>query len=88
MKLYQKLQKTLEHFAQVCELCFFLLIKTKGEKGVGKSGKMLHYKGSKFHRIIPGFMCQGGDFTKGNGTGMSLIFFEKQRFFFLQQRFL
>lgn len=45
-----------------------------GEKGVGKAGKALHYKGSKFHRVIPGFMCQGGDITKGNGMGGESIY--------------
>jgi len=48
-----------------------------GEKGMGVSGKKLHYEGSVFHRVIPSFMLQGGDFTLGNGRGGESIYGRK-----------
>ncbi|MGV3484059.1 MAG: peptidylprolyl isomerase [Planctomycetaceae bacterium] len=50
-----------------------------GEKGNTKSGVPMSYKGSIFHRVIPQFMLQGGDFTNANGTGGESIYGEKFR---------
>ena len=57
--------KTAENFRQLCT----------GESVNAKSGRALTYTGSPFHRVIPGFMVQGGDITNGNGTGGRSIYY-------------
>ncbi|KAJ9082357.1 hypothetical protein DSO57_1005499 [Entomophthora muscae] len=57
---------------KACQNFYHLCI---GDKGLSKSTKKpLHYLGSTFFRLVPGFIAQGGDFTRGDGSGGDSIF--------------
>ncbi|KAJ8424857.1 hypothetical protein Cgig2_003144 [Carnegiea gigantea] len=69
--------KVVPKTAGLCALLFsyhnILFVET-GEKGKGINGKPLHYKNTPVHRIIPGFMIQGGDIVHGDGKGGESIY--------------
>lgn len=74
-ELFQKdLPKTCENFRALCT----------GEKfSTLNPSQRLHYKGSRIHRIIPGFICQGGDVNQAGGESIySKRFFEDEGFKF------
>ena len=79
MKMFKEAPLTCENFRCLCT----------GERGLGNSGKPLHYKGCEFHRLIKGFLLQGGDIVRGDGLGGDSIyggFFRDERFLLKHDR--
>jgi peptidylprolyl isomerase len=74
IELYtNKVPRTAENFRMLCT----------GEKGVGRSGANLDYKGCQFHKVVSGFLVQGGDFITNDGTHNESVYgprFEDENF--------
>ena len=69
LELYKHLvPKTAENFRALC---------TNPATTLASTGQPLSFRNSIFHRVIPKFMIQGGDFTRGDGTGGESIYGEK-----------
>lgn len=70
LELYKHLvPKTAENFRYLCS--------NNPDNRTASTGQPLSFSGSIFHRVIPRFMIQGGDFTRGDGTGGESIYGEK-----------
>ena len=74
IQLFENCPRTVENFRCLCT----------GERGIGQTGVPLHYKGCQFHRLIPGFILQGGDIVAGTGFSGDSIYgkegFRDERF--------
>lgn len=65
IECHDNVPKAVENFRCLCT----------GEKGLGKASKKpLHYQGNRFHRIVKGKICQGGDVVRGDGSGGDSIY--------------
>ena len=70
------------HYFNKNKAYFFLNSGEYGSVGLGTRTKKLHYLNSMFHRIVDGFVIQGGDITNGDGTGVCFFFLPLFKYYF------